>query len=122
MTYEIDRHKARRMNGLRSSNLSLAHPKKAPAPGRARWHKRPLKKYAIYCQPVPFLWNSYLKLCFGLVGQPSRRPNHAGSLPTRFTGEPKLMIFPAAEIRSQRSVSWTNRPFLTSHPRQILAA
>ena len=108
MTDGINRHKARHMSGLRSSDLSSAHPQKAPlrvAPGRARWHKRPLKKHAIYCHPVPFLWNSYMKLCFGLAGQPSRHPNNAGSLPTRFPGEPKSIIFPAAECVLARNVS-----------------
>jgi hypothetical protein len=99
VTDEIDRHKARRMNGLRSSNLSFAHLKKSPRFGPSEMAKKTSEKTATHCHPLPFLWNSYMKLCSGHAGQPSRHPNSAGSLPRRFPGEPQLIIFPAAEIR-----------------------
>ncbi len=104
MTDGINRHKARLMSGLRSRDLSSAYPQEAPAPGRLRAErdgtKRPPKNLPTTAN-LPFLWDSYLKLCFGIAGQPSRHPNNAGSLPTRFPGEPKSIIFPAAEIRVQ---------------------
>ncbi len=40
MTDGIGRHKTRHISDLGSSDRSLADPKKAPAPGQARWHKK----------------------------------------------------------------------------------
>ena len=83
VTDGLDRHKARRTSGLRSSDLSSAHPKESPAPGRLQAERDGKKDLRKPCQPLPFLWNLYLKLCFGLAGQSSRHPNNSVSEPSR---------------------------------------
>jgi hypothetical protein len=100
----IDRHKTRRMSGLRSSNFSSAHPKKGPRSWPSEMAKKTSEKPANHCQPLPFLWNSYLKLCFGLASQPSRHPNNSVSEPSRnvtptIPRRAKIDYFFAAEIR-----------------------
>jgi hypothetical protein len=88
VTDGIDRHKAGHISDLRSSDLRSAHPQKSPRSRPSEMARKTSEKAANHCRPLPFLWNSHLKLCFGLAGQPSRFPNNAGSLPTRSHGEP----------------------------------
>ncbi len=54
MTDGIDRHKALQVSGLRSSDLSSGHPKKAPVPG-CLWAERDgTKGPPKSCQLLPF--------------------------------------------------------------------
>jgi hypothetical protein len=53
VTDGIHRHKARHLSGLRSSELSSAHPQKAPAPGRLRAERDGTKDLRKSCQPLP---------------------------------------------------------------------
>ncbi len=68
--------------------FQLGPSEKSRRSGPSEMAQKASQKAATDRHPLPFLWNSYLKLCFRLAGQPSGQPNNAGSLPTRFPGEP----------------------------------
>jgi hypothetical protein len=70
------------MNALRSNDLSSAHPKKKSRSGSHSEPSEMAQKASKSCQPLPFLWNSYLKLCCGLAGQPSCHSKTAESEPS----------------------------------------
>jgi hypothetical protein len=101
----IQRHKAWCIRDLRSSDLSSAHPKRAPfriASGPSEMARKTSQKGAMECHLAPFLCHSYVTLFLRLAVRPHGHPNNAGLEPGPVPRELPQRDFKSAELYLER--------------------